>query len=274
MEIEFTEGTESSAAARPHGQQFHWNSPEGWWVQFGLSLALIGAGLAVFFSAYRRMKLQRQIADTPTSKARSAPMGKVELKGLVETDPAVLKGLTAPFSGKPCVWCRFKVEEEVEHHDSKGSHKSWETRQDSTIFLPFMLRDATGTVKVLPEGAEVQSPQLFTFTSGGWFNKSLPLGPGANAWLGRYNRVRFSEWRLETGFPLYALGVHRAIRQAEGGDLESCLAQGQHGETFLLSAWAEEELLSRLKHSVLIRMILGSLLTTGGLSWLLEKLVG
>jgi hypothetical protein len=215
-------------------------------------LGLLG-GLWIFFSAFKRLRLRRAVAGTPTSKARSAAMGACELKGLArELDLPIL----GPFSGLPCVWYRWKVEEE--RSDSKGN-RSWHTVDEKNSIEPFLLEDSSGRLRVDPHGAEVEAPKLLSYTSGAFSMASRPSGPQAAGWL-NFGRRRLSEWRIEQAMPVYALGVLRPGSTLPGQAPDPVLSQGRVGEPFFISTSSEAEVLSELVWSVWGRMLLGAAL--------------
>jgi hypothetical protein len=231
------------------------------WLLAAISAAMAAGGAWIFQSAFGRLRLRRSVADTPTSKIRSAAMGKVELKGLA----AVLgRALTAPFSGRPCVWVRWLVEEEKTSVDSKGRrHKSWQSIAHGVSGEPFQLDDGTGTLMVLPAGAEVDAPKLFYYSDGAFFKGPLgPSGPLYPQYQGGFlsGRRRFSEWRIDAKRPVYLLGVHRPAREG----MPASIGQGRTGEPFLIAAKSEDELISSLAWGVAGRLVGGAALSLGG----------
>ena len=223
----------------------------------------------LFFNAFARLRLRRAVEDTPTSKARSAAMGKCELKGLArEIDLPIL----GPFSGRPCVWYHWKVEEE--RSDSKGN-KSWHTLDERHSLEPFYIEDATGRLKVDPDGAEVEAPQLLLYSSGA-FSGAVPPGPQAAPWLANGilgSRRRLSEWRIDQARPVYALGVLRPVKPGPEAEPEPVLTRGRDKEPFFISTLSEQELLSELGWKVWGSMVLGALIGTAGAAGLIRILV-
>ncbi|MEN8181820.1 MAG: GIDE domain-containing protein [Myxococcota bacterium] len=156
--------------------------------------------LARGFRAWRRLRL---VEDTPTARARSMALGRVELFGRAQGKA----DLEAPFTGLPCVYYRYRIEKEVR----SNRRRSWRTvaRGDSSAW-GFYLEDETGRVLVEPAGAEVD-------VSHDWNETNPELGPrlqaalaqagvGSSGWLFR-RKLRFTEWRIAAGESLYVLGV-------------------------------------------------------------------
>lgn len=166
----------------------------------------VGAGAGVFFftrgfAAWRHMRL---VEDTPTSKIRSMALGRVEVQGRAEGKAA----LDAPLTGRPCVWYRWRIEEEV--GDSK--HRRWRTlEQGDSNAWPFYVEDETGRIPVDPQGANIDAPHDLSRV-----NPDLvgPLGDfvrergiRTQGFLGMRRKLRFTEWHIAPGDLLYVLGV-------------------------------------------------------------------
>jgi hypothetical protein len=171
-------------------------------------LLLIGVGLAagcgLFGYGFVLWRRKRLIEDTPTAKIRSMPMGRVELFGRAQERA----DLEAPLSGRACVYYRYKVEEEI----GSANRRRWRTvsKGDSSAW-PFYLEDETGRVLVDPEGATVElrtdlrARRIFP---GDEYYTALEMrGWARRGWFGGSRRMRVSEWRIEPGDSLYALGV-------------------------------------------------------------------
>lgn len=150
-------------------------SRQGWLICLGL-LALIS--LAAWLSALHR---RRALDDTPTSRVASAAQGYVELRG----SGRALAGmpLLSPLSGFPCLWYRFQIEEKS--HDGK-----WRTVERGESTSSFILDDGSGECVIDPENAEVMTRHKNVRNTG---------------------KRRHSEWTLQIGDPIYALGDFRTI---------------------------------------------------------------
>lgn len=212
------------------------------WIVAGLSALMVGGGIFIFQSAFGRLRLRRSIADTPTSRIRSAAMGKIELKGLARQ---LGVARTAPYSGRPCVWVQWKEEVEQISVDSKGRRqKSWQMVTQGVSSEPFQLDDTTGLLMVLPGGAEVDAPKVFEKIEPGFLS----------------GRRRFREWRIDVDRPIYLLGVHRPARDS----VPASVGQGRAGEAFLIAAKSEGELLTSLLWGTAARLVGGCALALGG----------
>lgn len=249
------------------------------WVLRGIGLLSLLASGGLLWMASRRFSLWRRVADTPTARVRSAPMGVVELKGLAQPLGEPLPG---PFSGLPCCWWRITVEQEEVKRTKNGTTREWRQIHESRSDAPFYLEEGGARILLNPAGAEINAPKLLESTRGGGMDGLLNLasgwlrrigsdtsaartvdelpGPATLQWasgglLGARRRLR--EWRIDGHRPLYCLG---ALRR-QGGE-EPILSQGRHGEPFLISTESEEELLKRLRWGVL-GWVVGAALALG-----------
>mgnify|MGYP001567447363 CR=1 FL=1 len=172
---------------------------------------LAGGALYLGWRAFRSLHNARIIVDIPTSKARSAHQGYVELEGvgrLMDGQPIV-----APLSGLPCVWYRYQIEERVTTHSGGRTQRRWVTVERGQSDEVFWLEDDTGRVAVDPEGAEVTPRHKDV-----WHSRSLmaalPLTTAINAFLAAHtgsNPYRFTEERIKPGDPVYALGLLKNV---------------------------------------------------------------
>ena len=188
-------------------------------IQFVRELAsvhfwLMGAALTVLALVsvrrlFRSIDRSRLLADTPTSRIRSAAQGYVELQGTAR----MLSGqpIVAPLSGLPCVWYRYSVEKTARDPDGDGLFEVAESIDSGISGGIFGLDDGTALCIVDPEGAEV------------W-----PLRE--DCWRGRYRRpgglprtvprlrhlsnrgpFRYREARIHAGEAIWASGRFRAV---------------------------------------------------------------
>lgn len=178
-------------------------------VVIGVGVLAAGAAYSAW-SALQALRRARLIEDTPTAKVRSAPQGYVELWGVgrqMDGPPII-----APLSGLPCVWYRYRVEEQQLFERNGRMEQRWVTVEQGQSDDLFWLDDGTGRVVIDPEGAEVTPKAKDVWHSGGgaraidepafiaaWFLKR----PGARP-------CRFHEERLGDRQPLYALGLLRS----------------------------------------------------------------
>ena len=192
---------------------------------FKILLLMLGLAAAVAYSfwyAFKSWAKNRAIADTPTSRVRSAAQGYVELSGRGVLPPNSLN--KGPLTGLPCTWWSYKIEDRGRRNrfpNLSGSNLGdprYLSCVDSGISTePFVLDDGTGQCLIDPRGAEV-FPSVTTVWYGSeeWPQERIPGGDGVLGWLldriptGRY---RYTEHRLQIHEHVCALGAFRS----EGG---------------------------------------------------------
>jgi hypothetical protein len=179
--------------------------------EIGLAIAVLTLVAAICaYQAWRFLHGARLIEDTPTSRARSAAQGYVELEGVarqMEHTPVV-----ARLSALPCCWYRYKIEELDE---SQGHGRSrWKTIDKGTSTDTFWLDDGTGRVAVDPEGAEVMPRYKDVWKSrSGLAGIARPneFFVGFFATHSSSTTYRFTEERINRNDPVYALGLLRNL---------------------------------------------------------------
>jgi hypothetical protein len=184
--------------------------PYAFWGLTGGAVLAAGAAFYFLWRSYRRSRL---VADTPTSRIRSAAQGYVELDGrgeYLDGQPTV-----SPASGRRCLWYRYKLERRERSVANDHTNSHWRTLQQGESDDPFFLDDGTGRVEVHPEDAEV-TPRHRRI----WCTRdanprglatSFQVGPFAINLGGRY---RHTEELLIPG-PLYALGWFATLSHRE-----------------------------------------------------------
>ncbi len=151
------------------------------------ALLLLG-GLGLVGYGFVLLHRKRAIADVPRSRLRSVAMGFAEVSGTARMRTQVM----GPYSGIPCVTCRFLAEEEDE--DRRG----WRTIESGQSPDWFVLEDDTGSIVVDPDGANLVLGRDY---------RTIELAEG---WLGR--RRRYTEWRLHPGETACVIGTVRRVR--------------------------------------------------------------
>ena len=156
---------------------------------FDVLAVLLGGGLIAFgFVLLRRKNL---FENVPTSRIRSVAMGFAEVAGLARPKATV----TAPYSGIPCVYFRYKVEIET----SRGRRgRTWQTTEQGDSAIPFYLQDGTGTILVNPAGAETVLQQSF---------RKIERGEGFFA-----KRKRCTEWWIVSAQKVFVAGTVSRVR--------------------------------------------------------------
>jgi hypothetical protein len=167
---------------------------------FGQLLSVIIGGLAVLgclFGAFRALKRKRLIDDLPTSRTQGVFIGMAELKGTAESE----NPLTSYLAEVRCVQYKWQVEEQWRrtvtetYTDAKGhtqtrtrTETGWKRIAGDEKFIPFYLKDETGVIRIVPDGAEIKNNATFDETC----SPSSPLyyGKGPAVAIAPYHAVR------------------------------------------------------------------------------------
>ncbi|MBR9812295.1 hypothetical protein GYB61_00385 [bacterium] len=169
---------------------------------FWLLLVVIGAAGSLIGSLWQ-YKRGRIFADTPTSRIRSASQGYVELQGhaaLMDGPPIV-----SPLTGTRCVWWQYEVEERRTTVVNGKRRTRWVTIRRGRSDSLFLLHDDTGECIVDPEAAKV-----VTHNRQRWRGHSpMPRMDQQGGFFSSMGRYRYTERRLHTDDPLYAIGQFR-----------------------------------------------------------------
>jgi hypothetical protein len=180
-----------------------------------LPIVLGGLGsLGCLFGAFRSLRRKRLIDDVPTSKTQGVFIGLAELKGTAESEVP----LTSYLAGISCVQYVWQVDEHWSrtvhetYTDAKG-HTQTRTRTESGWTkvagggqsAPFYLKDDTGVIRVVPEGATIHSITVFNETCSPDSDLYYGKGP-AHGVPDSTHRRRFHETALPLHTMLYVMG--------------------------------------------------------------------
>ncbi len=230
---------------------------------------LIAAPVALLclWAGFRADRRRRILEDTPTIPIRGAYIGFVELEGRAQCAAP----LPCYLVEKRCVYHRWSVNEhwsrtETESYtDSKGHrrtrtvHKSgWTTMAQGGDDRNFTLRDTSGQIPVLTQGATIEAAKVFDQTVG----RNDPLyydkGP-AEAARNSDHRRHFTEEAILVDDHLFICGQV----QVTGDQDAIAVAQDEHAPMYLISVRDERAVRrSHRWHAVLLHL-LGLGLTLG-----------
>lgn len=164
----------------------------------------LASGVLVFLRGFGLWRRHRWIEDTPTARVRSMPLGRVELHGRAQAKAE----LAAPFTGEPCVFYRYRIEEET----GSGRRRRWrEIAAGDSSAWPFYLEDETGRVLVDPRDASVEIAVDYRETNPPLVGALLAFlderGIDPEGWFGLRRKLRFTQWHIAPGEALFVLGV-------------------------------------------------------------------
>jgi hypothetical protein len=181
----------------------------------GLIWAIVGgfvviAVIASFFTG--EAKTRRALRNAPRVTIAEFPEGTpARIVGRVEEG----EQLTAPLSGRPCVF----YDAIVQQYRSSGRSGSWHTVIRESRGIPFALDDGTGRALVDPTAARLAVEKDST-TRSGTFDDATPT---EEAFLARHGlrsqgmifnkRLRYREGALEIGETIAVCGI--AVREPD-----------------------------------------------------------
>jgi hypothetical protein len=233
---------------------------------------LAAGGVGLFLYGFKVRAMRRVIENTPTSTVRSLPLGFVEVAGTALPDGEAL--LLSPLTNQPCVFYRYRIEEQ------RGSRNSrrWVTVAENRSSEPFYLEDSTGRVLIVPMGADARLSRERVF-SDRWPG-ALPdhvartlrtIGEPTASWLGP-RTLRCREAYIAPGDPLYVLGTAQenpSVSVAGAADNAARIYIGSHPDNprYLISDRSEKALLARLRLIAAACLYGGPLLTALSLAF-------
>jgi hypothetical protein len=228
-------------------------------------IAIIGGVLALgcLIAAFYFLRKKRLVDDMPTSKTLGVFIGLAELKGTAEID----KPLTSFLAQAPCVLFRWKVEEhwsrtytsvgpkgQVQTHHESG----WTTVLKGDAMPPFYLKDDTGLLRIVPQGAQIEDKEIYSRT----VKRTDPLyfgkGP-ANEIVNSDHQRRFVETAILLHTSLYIMGQAREREDVVAAEI----AQAKNCPMFLISTRTEKQISGGLG-GVFWAWIISGLLLAGG----------
>jgi hypothetical protein len=232
-------------------------------VALGIVFALMG-----LFFAFRSYRHKRIIDDTPTSKTQGVFIGLAELKGTAESETP----FTSYLGGTSCVHYSYLVQEQWSrmvtetYTDGKG-HIQTRTRRESgwtTVgsggeSAPFYVKDDTGVIRVVPDGASIKEKSFFNQTCSRndllYFSKG-PAGEIANS----DHRRRFTETGIPLHAELYVMGQARERQDTVAAEI----AKDKAAPMFIISINSERQISRGYLTWFWVWLVLGLLFAAGG----------
>jgi len=237
------------------------------------SLASLGCLIRAFYILRRK----RLIDDVPTSKGLGVFIGLVELKGTAESE----KPLTSYLAETRCVQYTWQIDEhwsrtvQETYTDAQGhtqtrsrTESGWTRVAGGSQSIPFYLKDDTGVIRIVPEGATINSITVFNETCSP--NSALYFGKGpAHGVPNSTHQRRFHEIALPLHTMLYVIGQAREREDVVAPEI----AYDKNAPMFVISTRTEKQLSRRYALSFWLWLVLGLGVVIGGMAgWsILEK---
>jgi hypothetical protein len=221
--------------------------------EFGSPMTIVPlAGTVVallcLWAAYRTGRRVRLMENIPTSTTQGVFIGLVELKGTAESTHPLVSHLAA----QPCVYYAWTVDEHWSrtvtetYRDAKGNRRTrtrresgWKTVASGGELAPFYLKDADGEVLIQPEGATIETLEVFHETCGPDAPLYYAKGP-PDAVSHSDHRRRFIEQALPLHRPIYVMGQARERTDVVAAEI----AHDPLAPMFLISVRTEEQIRS------------------------------
>lgn len=221
-------------------------------------VALVASGVIVLYFRARELgkaRLMRSVRTSPAAGVAELPPGTpVEVAGTLRCESP----LSGELSGERCAHYSFRVTREyLEHDDRPGSDRRSETLSSGGSSVPFAVEDASGSVRVDPEGAEVDARRVVDRFEKAGAEGGLSVGGLTIRFGGEEQTLgyRYTEDILPPDAPVYVLGEVRA-----DGTIGRPSGEGR----FLISHRSEEELGRALaRNARLLALVSAGLLLMG-----------
>jgi hypothetical protein len=234
---------------------------------------LLALAVGAFFLARHQKKRLAALGSTETVPCNALVADQAcEVVGQAKAGPD--GALTAPASGKQCVWHRHKVTQHWEEwdRDSKGEmrreNKSRVVSDETSTDL-FTLRDAAGEVLVNPVGATVDDPvkshdvrsRRGAVPGGDMFDKVLSALDSRTD-----EEIEVEEWIVPPDETLYVRGNPVQV------ELGLIMNDPRDGH-FLISTRSEEQLAGSAQRWAVVATVVAGFAAVGGLGLLVAGAV-
>ncbi|GEM_PF-4613608 len=235
-----------------------------------LSVIFFVAGIVSFYLAYKNSVTAKLIKNTATTSISSLRSGFVEIKGKAK---ATASELLSPATKAVCVYYEYKIEQLQSTRNSRkhgGQKKSWKIIDQGTSGnIPFICKDDSGEVEVMPERAQFISKNKTKSLNSSSFSLNVPgekTSPRANDFLSNLGGIskvaqalgvtgrppiRITENLLLPGDQLYVLGY--AKKRAK--KVYEIVKYKKY--PFIISNFSERALVKKLQWGVSWKILFG-----------------
>ena len=214
------------------------------------------------------MQRKRLIDDLPTSKTQGVFVGLVELKGIAESESP----LSSYLAGVKCVHYSWQIDEHwsrTVHEtftDSKGhvqtrtrTESGWTKVADGHESISFYLKDDTGIIRVVPEGARINAVSTYNETFAR--DNAFYFGKGPSREIANTtHKRRFQESALPLHAALYIVGQARERQDVVAAEV----AFQKNTPMFLIYTKTEKQISSGYAWWAWSWIVLGFVLAGGG----------
>jgi LemA protein len=229
---------------------------------------LLSLGLFVFLIGFMDWYDQRLLECTPISRCRGAALGRVVISGSV----VGLNPIPSLVAHLPSFLSRVVVEEYLR----RGRSGQWRVVHKRELRMPFYVRDNSGELKVVPDGAVLWlEPDVSYSSETGIVEYSKAAGVRANEQTdtlddmfseycltrGLNNRAphRFVETDLSPGDPVFVYGT--ACSGKDSGDSDSAVVRNTLWQKLYIVEGDKKDMVLRLYKRGLLKVLGGAVAT-------------
>lgn len=235
-------------------------------MEWQILLILVALGIAsaaLLAGAFRKLRLWRLVARTPTTPAGAVAPGPVEVCGTVEAEGPLER---APFSGTEAAYGTWSVEE----LRKSGKSQKWVVVEQGRLGGAFRVRDASGAIRVDPDGADEDVEPTWNGDSS--FGRDPPpqvasflqaRGISFEGLFGANKRMRYRERLLVPGAQAYVLGI-----AAHDPSFRMAVGSGEGRFPFVVSSKPELRVLREARNAGLGALV-GGLVALGAAVFIL-----
>ena len=226
------------------------------------------AALGCLIGASWALRHKRLIDDLPTSKTQGVFIGLTELKGTAESETP----LTSYLAGASCVQYAWQVDEHWSrtvtetYTDSKGhvqvrtrTESGWTKVDGGSKSIPFYLKDDTGVIRIVPDGANIRDIKTFDETVSRGDSLYFEKGP-AHEIANSTHKRRFHETALPLHTMLYVVGQARERQDVVAAEI----ARDKNAPMFLISTQTEKQVSSGYGRWFWALVVIGLICAIGG----------
>ncbi|MBI4176396.1 MAG: hypothetical protein HY518_04270 [Candidatus Aenigmarchaeota archaeon] len=242
------------------GFVYLWLTSGSLWFGYFATAGMITLGLIFLYLGFHNLKMKKMIENIPTSKIRSLAMGLVEVHGRV----VPIKSLKAPFSGRQCAYYYYSVEDVT---DDKEKYPYGSLMIYGHESEPFLLKDETGSVTVLPEKAIIEMPIGISthFILDLDYGKTMPENIKSflkfhDITLSSHRRLRFREFRIDGGDMIYVIGTagnNPFVKMSSKGIENVAITKGAHDKIFFISKSREWKIIKTCRAGSIVGIVAG-----------------
>lgn len=228
-------------------------------------------GLFVYLLGFGDWYDKRLLDCTPVSRCRSVALGTVVVSGKASGStpiPSLIGHL-------PCYISKVVVEE----YRSSGKSSSWHTVHKRELRMPFFVEDATGSIKIEPERAELwlepdikySSKDGLAHYSEAASERSVQVTETLDTLLDEYcltrginarNPIRFTETNLSPGDPVFVYGT-ASLNTDHSSECETIIRKTFWQTPYILEG-DRSVMLTKLRSRGFLRILVGSALCVSG----------